>query len=30
VGGLKIKSNEIQDGGGRHFEKRKIAMTAAV
>jgi len=27
VGGLKIKSNQIQDGGGRHFEKRKIAIT---
>jgi len=27
VGGLKIKSNKIQDGGGRHFEKRNIATT---
>ena len=27
VDGLKIKSNKIQDGGSRHFEKRKIAIT---
>jgi len=27
VGGLKIKSNKIQDGGGRRYEKRKIAIT---
>jgi len=27
VGGLKIKSNQIQDSGGRHFENRKMPIT---
>ena len=30
VGGLKIKSNQIQDGGGRHFEKRKMSITQPI
>ena len=27
VGGLKIQSNKIQDGGGHHLEKRKMSIT---
>jgi len=29
AGGLKIQSNKIQDGGGRHFEKKENRNNSA-